>query len=151
MKRHIVIGVLALLAIVPLAAQTPKGWMVRPDRSTSALDPDAAGNIKFVTMGSGFHATNPQAGVYWNPANTIKGNYSRGYHFKPRKLTVKRGTTVTWSWNSDAPHNVHVHGRKHHSRTDTAVKHFRLKFKHAGTFKYKCTVHGFKGKIVVVK
>jgi hypothetical protein len=76
MKRHIVIGVLALLAIVPLVAQTPKGWMVRPDRSTSALDPDAAGNIKFVTMGSGFHATNPQAGVYWNPANTIKGNYS---------------------------------------------------------------------------
>ena len=82
---------------------------------------------------------------------TIKRNYSSGYHFKPRKLIVKRGTTVTWSWNSDAPHNVHVHGRKHHSRTDTTVKHFRLKFKHAGTFKYKCTVHGFKGKIVVVK
>src|ERR671930_946515 len=76
MKRHIVIGVLALLAVVPLVAQTPKGWMVRPDRSTSALDPDAAGNIKFVTMGTGFHATNPQAAVYWNPANTATGNYT---------------------------------------------------------------------------
>ena len=42
----------------------------------SASDPDAAGAIKFVTMGTGFHATNPQAAVYWNPANTATGNYT---------------------------------------------------------------------------
>ena len=57
-------------------AQAPKGWMVRADRSTSASDPDGAGTIKFVTMGTGFHATNPQAAVYWNPANTATGNYT---------------------------------------------------------------------------
>jgi len=49
---------------------------VRADRSLSASDPDAAGAIKFVTMGSGFHATNPQAAVYWNPANTAAGAYT---------------------------------------------------------------------------
>ena len=27
-------------------------------------------------MGTGFHATNPQAAVYWNPANTATGNYT---------------------------------------------------------------------------
>jgi hypothetical protein len=27
-------------------------------------------------MGSGFHATNPQAAVYWNPANTASGTYT---------------------------------------------------------------------------
>ena len=27
-------------------------------------------------MGSGFHATNPQAAVYWNPANTATGTYT---------------------------------------------------------------------------
>jgi hypothetical protein len=59
-----------------LAAQAPKGWMVRADRSTSATDPDAAGAIKFETMGKGFHATNPQAAVYWNPANTATGTYT---------------------------------------------------------------------------
>jgi hypothetical protein len=32
--------------------------------------------IKFVTMGSGFHATNPQAAVYWNPANTAPSAYT---------------------------------------------------------------------------
>jgi len=65
-----------LLVAVPLIAQAPKGWMVRADRSTSASDPDGAGAIKFVTMGTGFHATNPQAAVYWNPANTATGNYT---------------------------------------------------------------------------
>jgi hypothetical protein len=76
MKRHVQIAVLALLALAPLAAQAPKGWKVRADRSTSASDPDAAGDIKFVTEGSGFHATNPQAAVYWNPANTAAGAYA---------------------------------------------------------------------------
>jgi hypothetical protein len=76
MKRYLSVAVLSLLTVGPLVAQAPKGWMVRPDRSTSASDPDGAGAIKFVTMGTGFHATNPQAAVFWNPANTIAGAYT---------------------------------------------------------------------------
>ena len=76
MKRHLLVAGLALLVIAPLAAQAPKGWKLRIDRSTSATDPDAAGAIKFVSVGTGFHATNPQAAVYWNPANTTSGNYT---------------------------------------------------------------------------
>jgi hypothetical protein len=82
MKRQVLIAALALLAVVPLNAQAPKGWKLRGDRSTSAEDPDAAGAIKFVEMGSGFHATNPQAAVYWNPANTATGNYTLKGTFK---------------------------------------------------------------------
>jgi hypothetical protein len=74
MKRSI--ALLAFAAVMPLLAQAPQGWKVRVDRSTSASDPDGAGEIKFTTSGSGFHAVNPQAAVYWNPANTISGNYT---------------------------------------------------------------------------
>jgi hypothetical protein len=75
--RKILLASLVLAPLVaPLAAQAPKGWMVRADRSTNATDPDGAGSIKFVTMGTGFHATNPQAAVYWNPANTASGTYT---------------------------------------------------------------------------
>jgi len=76
MKRLIVFGVFGLFAAVTLFAQSPKGWKIRVDRSMNASDPDAAGSIKFVTMGSGFHATNPQAAVYWNPENTASGNFT---------------------------------------------------------------------------
>lgn len=76
MKNHIAVAALAILAMAPLVAQAPKGWKMRVDRSTSATDPDAPGDIKFATSGSGFHATNPQAAVYWNPANTATGTYT---------------------------------------------------------------------------
>ena len=82
MKRVAVLASLALIVTVPLIAQSPKGWKVRADRSTSASDPDAAGAIKFVTAGSGFHATTPQAAVFWNPANTMTGNYTLKGNFK---------------------------------------------------------------------
>ncbi|HWC99551.1 MAG TPA: hypothetical protein VG456_22480 [Candidatus Sulfopaludibacter sp.] len=76
MKRHFQIAALALIALTPVIAQAPKGWKMRVDRSAEASDPDGAGDIKFVTMGSGFHATNPQAAIYWNPANTASGTYT---------------------------------------------------------------------------
>jgi hypothetical protein len=76
MKFHGPVAALALVTFIPLAAQSPKGWRVRVDRSTEASDPDASGAIKLVTMGTGFHATNPQAAVYWNPANTASGAYT---------------------------------------------------------------------------
>jgi hypothetical protein len=76
MKRTVSTALLVTLAAITLAAQVPAGWKQRLDRSTSASDPDAAGTVKFVTMGKGFHATNPAAAVYWNPANTASGAYT---------------------------------------------------------------------------
>ena len=69
-------GLLILLTAATVVAQTPKGWKLRVDRSTSAEDPDAAGDIQFLIKDNGFHATNPQAAVYWNASNTATGNYS---------------------------------------------------------------------------
>jgi len=76
MKHYVQVAALALATFAPLAAQAPQGWKMRVDRSAEATDPDAPGDIKFVTMGSGFHATNPKAAVYWSPANTAKGSYT---------------------------------------------------------------------------
>lgn len=82
MKRTLATAALVCLTAITLCAQTPAGWKQRLDRSTSASDPDAAGTVKFVTMGNGFHATNPAAAVYWNPANTGTGNYTVKGSFK---------------------------------------------------------------------
>jgi hypothetical protein len=76
MIRRATAAILAAMLVTPLAAQAPKGWKLRADKSTSASDPDAPGPIKFMAMGGGFHAVNPQAAVYWNPANTASGTYT---------------------------------------------------------------------------
>jgi len=90
MKKNITLAALlmvALVAALPLFAQAPKGWKVRGDHSMEASDPDAAGALKFVAMGGGFHATNPMAAIYWNPANTAAGNYT----LKGKFTLVKTG------------------------------------------------------------
>ena len=76
MKRYLATTIIALLAVTPLVAQAPAGWKLRIDRSTSASDPDDAGDIQFMAMGGGFHAVNPQAAVYWHPSNSATGTYS---------------------------------------------------------------------------
>ena len=87
MKHFVGLILAALLALAPAFAQSPKGWKLRSDHSSDASDPDAAGANKFVVSGSGFHATNPMAAVYWNPANTATGNYSLKGTFKLIKST----------------------------------------------------------------
>jgi hypothetical protein len=76
MTRFAAIAALTVITAVPLAAQAPKDWLLRADRSTSASDPDAPGAIRFTAQGSGFHAVNPQAAVYWHPGNTATGSYT---------------------------------------------------------------------------
>ena len=87
MKHYVGLVLAALLAIAPAFAQAPKGWKVRADHSADASDPDAAGTIRFVATATGFHATNPMAAVYWNPANTATGNYTLKGTFKLIKST----------------------------------------------------------------
>lgn len=73
------------------------------------------------------------------------------YKFKPKNVTIQKDHKVSWSWDSDSEHNVKF-GEKldgRHSKTATKVTDFTIKFKKTGTFKYKCTVHGFTGKVVV--
>lgn len=79
MKRYLAVA-LAITSITAatLTAQAPStaGWKQRVDRSTSASDPDPAGEVKFMAMAGGFHTANPSAATFWNPKNTASGNYT---------------------------------------------------------------------------
>ena len=81
------------------------------------------------------------------PTVHIAGSTLSTYHFKPKALTVHKGTTVHWKWSSNAPHNV-TFSAKRHSATGSSGSYKRT-FKKPGTYRYLCTVHGFRGKIVV--
>jgi hypothetical protein len=76
MKRLTFVFVLILTAAASMAAQTPRGWMLRADGSTNPSDPDRPGAIQFMATNGGFHVVTPQAGVFWHPQNTASGTYS---------------------------------------------------------------------------
>jgi hypothetical protein len=85
MVRTLLLTMTMALAAAPLAAQAPDGWKVRIDRSTSAQDPDDTPELKFTTMGKGFHVTGGPAGTFWNPASTAKGNFTATATFQLMK------------------------------------------------------------------
>ena len=77
---------LLTLAAAPLAAQQPKdmkdpdkavqgggtlptGWSARTDRNAPLT------NVKFVTMGTGLHATMGPAAIFWQPGDTATGDF----------------------------------------------------------------------------
>src|SRR3954453_5953065 len=81
-------------------------------------------------------------------AGEIAGHSDATYAFSPDKVHVDKGSTVHWNWDSNAPHNVTFGSLGEASDTGDSGT-YKLRFKKAGTFRYECSVHGFKGKVVV--
>lgn len=84
MRTLILTLVLAVFA-VPLAAQhtqhdpdnkvtgggeLPSGWHARPDKANASM-----ADVKFVSMGDGYHATLGPAAIFYNPTNLATGAY----------------------------------------------------------------------------
>jgi plastocyanin len=91
------------------------------------------------------------------PAAALGGAHAAASHtvplhefrFHPGTLTIRRGDKVTWVWRDQVEHNVTF--RHFHSRTQVHGS-YTVRFTHAGTFSYRCTIHfeeGMRGKIVV--
>jgi hypothetical protein len=107
-----VAGVVAALAAGPilLAQQgdadrkvaggvTAKGWQGKADpNNKQGL---TVNDSKFAPEGSGFRVTTGPAGVYWNPANAAKGDFTVKATFKEAKQT----------YNHPHPFGVFIGGR----------------------------------------
>ena len=103
--------VVGMLAVASLTAQAPAGWKLRADNSTNASDPDAKGDISFVVSGSGLHATNPRAAVFWRPQDVVTGSYSLKGVFtllEPSNHTNYYGLVFGAS-NLDGPNQQYVY------------------------------------------
>jgi len=67
--------------------------------------------------------------------------------FKAKSVTIRKGSSVKWTWVGNNPHNVTFKGFA--SKT-FAKGSFTHKFRKTGTFRYRCTIHsGMTGKVVV--
>lgn len=78
-------------------------------------------------------------------AVTVQNN-----NFSPADIQVSAGTTVTWTWSSDATtHNVtFTDGAKSGDQGANAA--YSRTFNTAGTFNYSCTIHpGMNGSVLV--
>src|SRR5689334_8467812 len=76
----------------------------------------------------------------------------RSFAFSPASLTVKVGTTVTWTNQDSDAHTVtsdHSGGPLNSKALNTGGT-FSYRFTKAGTYKYLCTIHPFMTATVTV-
>ncbi len=84
-----------------------------------------------------------------NPAKS--GQISiNDFTFTPQILTVKAGTTVTWTNRDDEPHTVVSAAKKFRSSVLDTNGKFSYTFSDPGTYEYFCSVHPhMTGKVIV--
>jgi plastocyanin len=62
--------------------------------------------------------------------------------FKPKSVTVAKGTIVKWSWTGSHQHNVVVQKGPRHFQSDLQRSgSFARKLKKRGTYKIICSIH----------
>lgn len=66
--------------------------------------------------------------------------YIDNFTFQPAELSIKVGTTVTWTNRDDIPHTVVSAGKFRSKTLDTDDK-FTFTFTNAGDYKYFCSLH----------
>src|SRR5689334_16188373 len=67
--------------------------------------------------------------------------------FKAKAITIKKGSSVKWTWRGSNPHNVTFKGFASKTFVKGTYSHT---FKKRATFSYRCTIHsGMTGKVTV--
>ncbi|GAB3975870.1 hypothetical protein GCM10029978_061130 [Actinoallomurus acanthiterrae] len=138
-------GAAVLVAIGGLALQAACGWGPASGGAQPAPQPKAPGNsMPGMKMGSG---AAPHGAPVAANAVSIKS-----FAFGPASVSVKVGTTVTWTNQDEEPHTVTADGGAFRSPTLGSGKTFRFTFTKPGSYPYSCTIHPFmRGTVVVQK
>ncbi len=73
------------------------------------------------------------------------------FTFTPAKLTVAKGSQVTWTNQDDIPHTIVLTALGARSKALDTDKAFTYTFDKAGTFNYICGLHPHMHGQVIVK
>jgi plastocyanin len=71
--------------------------------------------------------------------------------FSPERLTVKAGTTVTWTNHDDIPHTVAAKDRRFKSKAMDTDESFSFTFSTPGEYPYFCSLHPHMTGTIVVE
>ena len=71
--------------------------------------------------------------------------------FSPERLTIKAGTTVTWTNRDDIPHTVASKDRAFKSKVMDTDESFSFTFSTPGEYTYFCSLHPHMTGTIVVE
>ena len=93
----------------------------------------------------------PAAAIMAAPSEEGANIKIDNFTFSPAKLTISKGTEVTWTNQDDIPHTIVLTAIGVRSKAMDTDKTFSYRFDKAGTFAYICGLHPHMHGQVVVK
>ncbi|OGN89057.1 MAG: hypothetical protein A2Z74_00750 [Chloroflexi bacterium RBG_13_46_9] len=95
---------------------------------------------------SGYGSSSPNSSISGSANSVNMANLA----FSPATLTIKVGTTVTWTNKDSTTHTVISDSGVFQSGNMAPNATFTYTFSNAGTFPYHCSIHpSMKGTVVV--
>jgi amicyanin len=141
------LAALAVVAVLGVAACSPSGAATTSPAAAAPMNM-TAGATNMVQPATSAAATQVPSATTVPSGAEAKVSISN-FAFDPAVLTVKVGSTVTWTNNDIVAHTV--------TFTDVANSpvlnrgdHFSRTFTKAGTYSYICSIHPFMHGMVVV-
>lgn len=159
---------LVAIAVATLALATACGSSSHPAAAASASTGIAPGSGQSLAGAPGATATGPLTDASSMPSMTmptatastgapaapVAGNAVSimGFAFSPASLTVKAGTTVTWTNKDSDAHTVTSQGSGGPlaSAALSTGQSYSFTFTKPGTYSYLCTIHPFMTATVTV-
>jgi len=99
-------------------------------------------------MTAAFLAVAVLPGRAQSPADAVSID---NFTFNPQKLTVKAGTTVTWTNKDDIPHAIAAVGKEFKSKVLDTDNSFSFTFTTPGSYNYFCSLHPHMTGTIVVE
>jgi plastocyanin len=111
----------------------------------------AAVAVLLAGCGSGGRSAKAGGSVTGGGTATDHVDMPPSYKFSPAAITVKAGTTVTWTNHDNFPHNVTLLDGPKTSHDVPIGKTATITFDQPGTYRYQCTFHPaqMKGTVTV--
>jgi plastocyanin len=91
------------------------------------------------------------AAVLAAPARVDEAMTIDNFTFTPQRITVKAGTTVTWTNRDDIPHTVASATKAFRSKALDTDDKFSFTFTTAGVYEYFCSLHPHMTGTIVVE
>jgi len=134
MKKIIVLSALLASSLVLAGCSLTGGNQNTAPNSSQSNEPSTS--------------VSPSQNQAQSPAATSNAVSIKSFAFNPGTLTVKKGTTVTWTNNDAAPHQIK--SATFNSASLSQGQNFSFTFNEVGSFDYSCAIHpSMLGKIIV--
>jgi plastocyanin len=144
MRKSAIVALIIIVVVIMVCGGVYLAMQARNDNSDTT---QPANNSDMSNMEMNNDTTNPQA----TATNSVS---IANMAFAPANITVKKGTTVTWTNNDTTTHTVTENDG--HPGPDSGPvqpgQTYNFTYDTAGTFKYHCAIHpNMVGTVTVIE